>query len=149
MTDALTTLFRGEDRILAVTDTSHHDTVLREMTVRALANVLCNAVEAGAHIVQVEEKRTNNDTLVIVRITDDGPGLLPKARRNLFQPFVGSARPEGTGLRLPIARELMVIQGGDVVLVQTGEAGTIFEVRFPLFMGVTLDRGAPTSLMLL
>ena len=42
-----------------------------------------------------------------IDIADDGPGLPPRARENLFRPFAGSARPGGSGLGLAIARELM------------------------------------------
>ena len=55
--------------------------------------------------------------MVAIEIADDGPGMPPKARENLFRPFFGSARPGGSGLGLAIARELMRAHGGDLALV--------------------------------
>jgi signal transduction histidine kinase len=68
---------------------------------------------------------------VVIDLADDGPGLSPKARDNLFRPFAGSARPGGTGLGLAIARELLRAHGGELQLVETTAAGTIFRLRLP------------------
>jgi signal transduction histidine kinase len=72
-----------------------------------------------------------DDGVSVVRIADDGPGLPERAQANLFQPFSGSARRGGTGLGLAIARELAQAQGGDLVLVETGPEGTVFDIRLP------------------
>ncbi|MCC7265706.1 MAG: HAMP domain-containing histidine kinase [Caulobacteraceae bacterium] len=66
-----------------------------------------------------------------LRIGDDGPGVPPKARERLFQPFGGSTNPEGAGLGLAIARELAQGHGGDLTLVETGPGGTVFELMLP------------------
>jgi len=67
----------------------------------------------------------------VIRLADDGPGLPERAQANLFQPFAGSARRGGTGLGLAIARELAQANGGDLVLVETGPSGTVFDIRLP------------------
>ena len=67
----------------------------------------------------------------LVGLADNGPGLPERARLNLFQPFAASARRGGTGLGLAISRELAQGHGGDLTLVSTGPAGTIFELRLP------------------
>jgi signal transduction histidine kinase len=71
------------------------------------------------------------DGVSMVRIADDGPGLPERARANLFQPFQGSTRRGGAGLGLAISRELAQAHGGDLLLVDTGPAGTVFELRLP------------------
>jgi signal transduction histidine kinase len=72
------------------------------------------------------------DDFVEIEVTDVGPGLPAKAQENLFQPFTSSTRREGTGLGLTTARELARAHGGDIVLVRTGEDGTVFMVRLPV-----------------
>lgn len=72
------------------------------------------------------------DGMATIEIRDTGPGLPAKARDRLFQAFSGSARKGGTGLGLSIARELARAHGGDVELVDSGEAGTVFAVRLPV-----------------
>ncbi|WP_247891783.1 sensor histidine kinase, partial [Azospirillum argentinense] len=66
------------------------------------------------------------------RVADDGPGLPPRARDNLFQPFAGSARAGGVGLGLAIAREVLRAHGGDLRLVESTAAGTVFALELPL-----------------
>lgn len=65
-------------------------------------------------------------------VRDNGPGLPKKAQANLFKAFTASARKGGTGLGLTIARELARGHGGDLVLVKTGEEGTVFGVILPV-----------------
>lgn len=96
---------------------------------RVLDNLLRNAVEAGARSIRVTAGNRGGD--VWLEVSDDGPGLPPRAIKNLFQPFSGSARAGGTGLGLPIARELAAAQGGTLALLKTGPGGTTFGVRLP------------------
>jgi signal transduction histidine kinase len=67
----------------------------------------------------------------IIEVSDDGPGLPPRALERLFQPFAGSTRPGGTGLGLAIAREAMRAHGGDIALAETGAKGTRFRLILP------------------
>ncbi len=101
-----------------------------ELLNRAFENLLRNADEAGATVIELiaaNEGRTQTN-----RLADNGPGLAPKARDNLFVPFAGSTRAGGFGLGLPIARELLRAQGGDVTLLSSTPQGTCFVVRLPL-----------------
>ena len=63
-------------------------------------------------------------------IADNGPGMPPRARENLFVAFEGSARAGGTGLGLAIVRELVEANGGRVELLDT-EQGTAFAIDLP------------------
>jgi len=64
---------------------------------------------------------------VTILVTDNGPGLPTRARENLFSPFQGSTRSGGTGLGLPIAAELIEINGGSLNL-DPGEGGARFRI---------------------
>jgi len=101
----------------------------RDQLYRVLLNLARNAVEAGAH--HLRFAATTGDGTVAVELADDGPGLPPRARENLFRPFFGSARPGGSGLGLAIARELMRTQGGELMLIETTGAGTTFRLTMP------------------
>lgn len=102
----------------------------RDQLFRVLSNLGHNAIQAGATEVSVTARRSG-DRLVIV-VTDNGPGLPPRAREKLFQPFEGSARAEGTGLGLAIARDLMRAHGGDIELEASDADGTRFCLVLPM-----------------
>lgn len=114
---------------------------------RALVNLGRNAAQAGAGAVTVMvETRPGGGLLLLV--SDDGPGLPPRARDNLFQPFAGSARAGGVGLGLAIAREVLRAHGGDLRLVESTAAGTVFALELP--PGIVVEGAArlgemPTS----
>ncbi|MFT6662353.1 MAG: signal transduction histidine kinase, partial [Maricaulis maris] len=107
---------------------------------RLFLNLCRNAIQA-MQLVEGERRLTARATPmppvdegageVWLEISDTGPGVPAKARDRLFQAFSGSTRRGGTGLGLSIARELARAHGGEVDLVSTGEAGTIFSVRLP------------------
>ncbi|PWC35102.1 HAMP domain-containing sensor histidine kinase [Azospirillum sp. TSO22-1] len=101
-----------------------------DQLVRALANLGRNAVQAGADSVTVEVLRT--DGKLVLTVADNGPGLPPRARENLFQPFAVSARAGGTGLGLAIAREIARAHGGDLRLVESTGSGTVFALELPV-----------------
>ena len=67
----------------------------------------------------------------MIELADTGQGIPDAARAHLFEAFSGSTRPGGTGLGLPIAREIMRAHGGDIELVQTGTEGTVFRLTVP------------------
>ena len=104
---------------------------------RVLANLIRNAREA----LETSSGRTPDPAITVgasladeeglmIFVSDNGPGLLPRARENLFVAFEGSARAGGTGLGLAIARELVEGHGGTIRLADT-EAGTRFEIVLP------------------
>ena len=67
----------------------------------------------------------------MLKVVDNGPGLPPRALKNLFKPFKGSAKAGGTGLGLAIAREMMRGHGGDLTLEHTCAEGSRFCITLP------------------
>ncbi len=67
---------------------------------------------------------------VVISIADNGPGLPPRARDNLFVAFEGSARAGGTGLGLAIAREIAEAHGGSLAFIDQPQ-GTRFDITLP------------------
>lgn len=111
----------------------HVDAV--QMT-RVLVNLLKNAREAleasqkpGEH--RIDVTAGGDGGVAVLDVIDNGPGLPPRARDNLFIAFEGSARAGGTGLGLAIARELTEANGGTLRLVQTEASGTRFSLTLP------------------
>ena len=102
---------------------------------RILNNLGRNAVQAlepddnPARRIVVSAARRAGGTEVTV--DDNGPGMPPKARDNLFSAFRGSVRAGGTGLGLAIARELIEAHGGRITLADKKERGTRFVFEIP------------------
>ena len=101
----------------------------RNQLFRALSNLGTNAIQSGASTVDFSAQRENGE--LYIRVADDGPGLPPRARDKLFQPFAGSARPGGTGLGLAIARDMVRAHGGDLKLEYSTAEGTRFCLVLP------------------
>ena len=75
-----------------------------------------------------------DDGTVSIVVADNGPGLPPTARENLFSAFRGAARPGGTGLGLAIAADLVRAHGGSIRLNDAVDAawpGATFEITLP------------------
>ena len=68
--------------------------------------------------------------IVVIELSDTGPGVPEKAQAHMFQAFQGSARPGGSGLGLAIAAELIRAHGGDIRLVP-GTIGATFSITIP------------------
>ena len=78
---------------------------------------------------------------VHIDIWDNGPGLPPRAREHLFEPFAGSGRADGTGLGLAIAAELTRAHGGHIELLRSDASGTLFRICIPDDADTPLDCG--------
>jgi hypothetical protein len=109
----------------------------RDQLFRVLVNVTRNAVQALEARGQRDPARDQiritgrrEGSVVVIEISDTGPGISDKARAHLFQAFQGSARAGGTGLGLAIAAELVRAHGGEIRLVP-GTIGATFSITIP------------------
>jgi signal transduction histidine kinase len=104
----------------------------RDQLFRVLMNLGRNAAQAlaeGGGLISVSAWQSGDD--VVIELADTGQGIPNAAQAHLFEAFSGSARQGGTGLGLPIAREIMRAHGGDVELAHTGAEGTVFRLTLP------------------
>jgi signal transduction histidine kinase len=94
-------------------------------------NLLINALEAIGGKGRIEIEINRDDEKVIAKISDSGPGPAAEVAEHLFEPFV-TAKPEGTGLGLYVARQTVESHRGKIRWHRQNEM-TCFEVEFPLF----------------
>jgi two-component system OmpR family sensor kinase len=67
---------------------------------------------------------------VRIAVADTGPGIRPEEQERIFVPFI-SRDNHGTGLGLPIARELAHALSGRLELVSTVGSGSVFTLVLP------------------
>ncbi len=101
---------------------------------QAVMNVLSNAVDAAAEGGRRVELRVVSDPQwVRIQVDDDGPGIAPDIRTQLFEPFATTKAPgQGTGLGLAITRQILQDHGGEVTLAAR-DRGTRAELTIPNF----------------
>ncbi|RMD47066.1 MAG: PAS domain-containing protein [Alphaproteobacteria bacterium] len=68
-----------------------------------------------------------------VEVIDDGPGIPPEIREELFEPFV-SGRENGTGLGLALVSKIVTGHGG-MIEVESEPGRTLFRVSLPMARG--------------
>lgn len=105
---------------------------------RAIENLIDNAVSFSPPGGLVEIGATRVDDDVLIRIEDEGPGVPPEAREEIFNRF-HSLRPDNaefgkhSGLGLAIARTIIDGHGGHIMVQdrESGGQGACFLIRMP------------------
>jgi len=104
---------------------------------RVFLNLSRNAMQALATRLpndpvrdQIRITGRREGAVVVIELSDTGPGFPPKAREHLFEAFQGSTRSGGSGLGLAIAAELVRAHGGEIRLIE-GTLGATFRVTIP------------------
>jgi two-component system osmolarity sensor histidine kinase EnvZ len=101
---------------------------------RCLANLVSNAARHGSTIAITGDR---DHRWLTVTVDDDGPGIPPHLREDVFKPFLrlDDARNQdegGTGLGLAIARDIARSHGGDIILGDSPLGGLRATVRVPV-----------------
>jgi signal transduction histidine kinase len=101
---------------------------------RILMNLLGNAIKYTNEGGLVEIAGQFEGSVALIAIRDDGPGIGADDRIRIFERFYrmsSHAQVTGTGLGLPIARDLARAMGGDLGLASVPGTGTCFIVALP------------------
>jgi two-component system, NtrC family, sensor kinase len=104
---------------------------------QAFTNLLVNAIHAASvregRVGLVRARATQQGDEIIVEISDNGSGIPAEHKERIFEPFFSTKPPEqGTGLGLPITREIVEAHGGCVEVDSERGRGACFRVRLPL-----------------
>jgi CheY-like chemotaxis protein len=112
----------------------------KDRLVQVVTNLLSNSIkftpnggtiEVKAQLLERDKSRKKAD-MVMVSVTDSGIGIAPKDHKGVFEKFkqVGNTltdKPKGTGLGLPICKEIVEHFGGKLwVESQLGKGSTFF-----------------------
>jgi signal transduction histidine kinase len=98
---------------------------------QVLVGLLVNAVEAAGREGRIDLNATPGDGVVEIEVADSGPGVPAELETRIFEPFF-TTRARGTGLGLPIARQIVEAHGGKLeVGARRNGRGARFVVRLP------------------
>jgi two-component system NtrC family sensor kinase len=105
----------------------------RNQLQQVLINILMNAFEAAGPSGHVEVRARGAGHAgragVEIEVRDTGPGIHPSLLPRIFEPFFSTKPPgEGTGLGLPICRDILHSLGGEITVRSAAGAGATFRV---------------------
>jgi two-component system sensor histidine kinase KdpD len=104
-------------------------------TMRALTNLLENALKYSPASATVTIRAWRTDERLRFTVDDAGPGVASGEEERIFEPFYRSVRiPDGvrgTGLGLSIARQLAEVQGGSLTYEPRQGGGSRFILELP------------------
>ncbi len=105
----------------------------RDMLRQVLVNLCDNSSLAlGDRKGRVELDAALEGESVVVRVSDDGPGIADEVRSRLFEPYTTTRGVgEGMGLGLAISRKILLDHDGDLELLADGAPGARFQLTFP------------------
>ena len=112
----------------------------REAMKRALVNLLDNAVGATTAYnklngdrpsIEVRSRWHREASMVTLEIADNGPGIDPRLRTRIFEPYYSSKRG-GTGLGLAIVSAVVTDHHGFVRVLDNQPRGSRFLIEFPV-----------------
>lgn len=101
---------------------------------RAISNIINNACKYAPNVWVTAQK---TDEAVEIYVDDDGSGIPPDLREDVFRPFyrVEKSRNKktgGTGLGLAIARDIVHAHGGEVLLEDSARGGLRVVIHLPI-----------------
>ncbi len=102
---------------------------------RAVLNIVSNAIDAvdgvehGAVVVQTGCDKAAD--MLLVAVTDNGPGLPEDQRATIFNVFESSKGSRGTGIGLPVSRKILREHGGRIRVEGGPGQGTRFVLSWP------------------
>jgi len=109
----------------------------RRRMLQTLINLVGNALKYGGEGVTIRLSSTLlPDGRLLIAVKDTGPGMPADDIETAFKPYARlgtdrTGRVQGTGLGLPLSRELIELQGGTLSLESSPGAGTTVSICFP------------------
>jgi signal transduction histidine kinase len=98
---------------------------------RAFENLIGNSLEAMADGGAVRISALVEHGSAVVHVADNGPGIAPEIRSQIFQPFVTAGKRNGLGLGLALTRQTVIEHGGEMWVESEPGRGARFSFRLP------------------
>lgn len=114
-----------------------HTSVDRDKIIQAITNIISNAIKYSPDGGTITIKSKALDTVIQLSFTDQGIGLTADAIAHVFERYQrvdsGATRHiTGTGLGLPITRQIIEMHNGRIWVESIPEHGSTFYVELPI-----------------
>jgi len=106
---------------------------IHEMALNLILNAI-DIVDENTGIVSVETKYLADEQTVSVDVTDNGPGITDDMKEKIFTPFESDKNKFGTGLGMPIAKQIVDQHGGHIDIETVKGKGTTFQIVLPAIL---------------
>ena len=98
---------------------------------QALLNLVINAMQAVERKGRIEVSGTFAAETLTLSVSDSGPGIPPERLASIFDPYF-TTKPEGSGLGLWIAQQIVTAHGGGLKAQNAPGGGAVFAMSLPL-----------------
>ena len=98
---------------------------------QALMNLVINGIQAVERDGYVEIAAKGSDESIWIRVHDSGPGVPAEKLLDIFEPYF-TTKPEGNGLGLWIAQQIITAHRGRISPSNAVTGGAVFEIELPL-----------------
>jgi signal transduction histidine kinase len=103
---------------------------IHEMALNIILNAI-DIVDDTGGLVSVETKYHQEKKQVSLSITDNGPGISDEMKEKIFTPFESKKKGFGTGLGMPIAKQIIDQHNGTIDIDSLPARGTVFTIHLP------------------
>jgi len=103
---------------------------------RAFYNIIENAIKYNKEGGEVEIRCEEKKAMITIRVKDTGKGISKKDQAKIFEPFYrvnGKNSEEGFGLGLSLAKSVVDISGGTIIVYSVPEVGSEFVIQLPVY----------------
>ncbi|HEV2209596.1 MAG TPA: ATP-binding protein [Verrucomicrobiae bacterium] len=101
---------------------------------QAMMNLLINAMQAVGRHGRIRVTALAADDTLRITVQDNGPGIPAEKLAAIFDPYF-TTKPEGSGLGLWIAQQIVTAHGGSLTAQNNPSGGAVFTVVLPLKPG--------------
>ena len=138
--DSSLTMLRSELRYRTQVERDLRATRRVRASAARLGQVFINLLMNAAHALAVGNPKRNrlyvrsydDGDRVVIEVEDNGPGIPTEVMPRIFESFFTTKPPGvGTGLGLPISRDIVTSAGGELTVESVPGRGALFRVRLP------------------
>ncbi len=98
---------------------------------QALMNLVINAMQAVERRGKIDIKAVGLDGNIVLTVHDNGPGIPTEKMSSIFDPYF-TTKPEGSGLGLWIAQQIVTAHSGKLTAQNSPFGGAVFTVVLPI-----------------